>query len=262
MIYAFLGKGGVGKSTVSTAFALEKSELEKEEVALITFDFMSSLHHILKNGYKNIDIYEYSEATIANNWIEEYGEEVYDLISSFFDLDKEIINHIARAPGISEEFMLSEILAMKAKYKTIVWDTAAASSTIHLLLAEKEFYDHINRDIKFYVSIKNMLNKINRHSKDPLTILNKWQELAKNVWDVLEKETIFFVIENEDELSRIQAFEIENDLRNMGLNIKAHILNRCTSCDSTISIPELKGSAIETVQKIREHIRESMKEYL
>jgi arsenite-transporting ATPase len=262
MIYSFLGKGGVGKSTISTAFALEKSDQEKDKIALITFDFMPSLHHILKDEHEKIDIYEYSEDAVANNWIEEYGEEVYDLISSFFDLDRSIIDHIARAPGIAEEFMLSEILAMRSKYKTIVWDTAAASSTMHLLLAEKEFYDHISRDIKFYVSIKNMLNKINRHGKDPITILNKWQLLAKNVWEILEKETIFFVIENEDELSKIQAMEIEEDLKNMGLSIKAHILNRCNSCENAISIPELKGSALETVQKIRVYIRESMKGYI
>ncbi|MEM0160572.1 MAG: ArsA-related P-loop ATPase [Thermoplasmata archaeon] len=262
MIYSFLGKGGVGKSTISTAFALEKSDQRKEKIALITFDFMPSLHHILKDGHENVDIYEYSEATVANNWIEEYGEEVYDLISSFFDLDRSIIDHIARAPGIAEEFMLSEILAMKSKYRTIVWDTAAASSTMHLLLAEKEFYDHISRDIKFYVSIKNMLNKINRHGKDPITILNKWQLLAKNVWEILEKETVFFVIENQDELSKIQAMEIEEDLKNMGLSIKAHILNRCISCEGTISIPELKGSALETVQKIRFYIKDSMKVYI
>ncbi|MEM4071390.1 MAG: hypothetical protein QXO58_05110, partial [Thermoplasmata archaeon] len=143
-----------------------------------------------------------------------------------------------------------------------VWDTAAASSTMHLLLAEKEFYDHISRDIKFYVSIKNMLNKINRHGKDPITILNKWQLLAKNVWEILEKETVFFVIENQDELSKIQAMEIEEDLKNMGLSIKAHILNRCISCEGTISIPELKGSALETVQKIRFYIKDSMKVYI
>ncbi|MGC8496519.1 MAG: ArsA family ATPase [Thermoplasmata archaeon] len=262
MIYSFLGKGGVGKSTISTAFAMEKSGIEKESVALITFDFMPSLHHILKDRYENIDIYEYSEATVANNWIEEYGDEVYELISSFFDLDRSIIEHIARAPGIAEEFMLSEILAMRARYRIIIWDTAAASSTMHLLWAEKEFYEHISRDIKFYVGIKNMLNKINRRGKDPISILNRWQLLSKNVWDLLVKDTVFFVIENEDELSMIQAMEIEEDLRKMGLSIKAHILNRCESCESAISIPELKGSALERVQKIRGYIRDSMKEYL
>ncbi|MVT12873.1 MAG: AAA family ATPase [Euryarchaeota archaeon] len=255
MIFSFIGKGGVGKTTISSAFAIEMASRGK--VALLSMDEIPMTHEIFKEKEKNIDIYEYKEIDAQREWKEKYGEEVYSLISSFFDLDRSIIEHIAKAPGISDEFMLAKLLELKDNYDFIVWDTAASSSTMHLLLLEKDFYEHINSDIKFYFEIKDTLSKIMRRNVNPLEILNKWKKLAQDVWDLLSKETFFFIVKTDDDLSYIQGDIIEKELNSMGLKIYKHILNRWKGkYDAPIKIPELTGNPREIVEMVRPFLRE------
>lgn len=254
MIIAFLGKGGVGKTTISTAFALEKSNSYK--VALISMDSIPMTKMILDEKINSLDVYEYTEYDVRSEWKNTYGEEVYNLITSFFDIDRSIIDHISNAPGIDDEFMLAKLLELKDKYDYIVWDTAASSSTIHLLLLEKEFYEHINNDIKFYLSIKETLSKIRRKNVNPLEILNKWKKLAEDVWNLLKFDTQYFIVKTDDDLSYLQGKIIHDELSKMGLSVKAHILNRSKGkyeCD--IKIPEFTGSSREIVEMVRPFLR-------
>jgi len=253
MIIGIFGKGGVGKTTISSALALEYKEIY-DKVAIITTDPMPSLNYIFKEKVEGIDLIEYSEEDASREWIKKYGDEVYDLITSFFDIDREIIEHIARAPGIPEEFILSVIFDYYDRYDMIIWDTAAASSTMNLLKAEYEFYDHIGRDIKFYLSIKSVLDKLNRKNKDPLEILNRWKELAKNIMDLLSKKGSYYIIENDDEISRKQGEIIEKELRKMNMNVRAHVRNRSKE-NSEFSIPEFTGNPREIVEKSRSYVR-------
>ncbi|MGC8663778.1 MAG: ArsA family ATPase [Thermoplasmata archaeon] len=256
MIYAFVGKGGVGKTSVSSAFAIELAN-SGYKTCLISMDFMPMTHYIFNNEkIEKLNIIEYTEMDAQEEWKKKYGYEVYDLVSSFFSLGPEIIDHIAKAPGIADEFILSKLLEMENNYEMIVWDTAASSSTLHLLLTEMEFYEHINRDIKFYLSIKDTLNKIRKGSVEPLEILEKWKELAKNVWNLIKNKTIFNIIETDDDLSYIQGKEIGKDLEKMDLKIYHYILNRSKNkYKESIIIPELNGNSKEIVEEIRPFLR-------
>jgi len=254
MIYAFVGKGGVGKTSISSALALELSENYK--TCIISMDFLPMTHYIFPDKEKNLEVIEYTEKNAQEEWKKKYGREVYDMISGFFSIGPEIIDHIARAPGIADEFIFSKLLDIEKGYDFIVWDTAASSSTLHLLITEMEFYEHINRDIKFYLSIKETLNRIKRGGKDPLEILEKWRELARNVWDLIKYSTVFNIVETDDDLSYIQAKEIGNELEQMGLKTGDYILNRSKGKHfEKIAIPEFEGSPREIVEKIRPFIR-------
>lgn len=254
MIYSFMGKGGVGKTTVSSAFALEMAE--KGKVALISMDEIPMTHEIFREGVHNLDVYEYTLYDAQKEWKKRYGEEVYQLITSFFDLNRDIIDHIASAPGVAEEFIFAKLLDLQMDYDTVVWDTAASSSTMHLLILEKEFYDHINNDIKFYMSIKESLSKITRREANPIEILNKWRKLAHDVWNVLISDTIYFVVKTDDDLSYLQGEIIDGELRKMGLNVKYHILNRSKGkYDGEIKIPEFNGTPREIVEMVRPFLR-------
>ncbi len=253
MITAFVGKGGVGKTSIASAYALNLSESSK--TLLVSTDFMSSLSYIFTERVKNLDVMTLSESEVSEMWKSTYGEEVYSIVKEFVDTDRSILDHIATSPGVAEEFIISKITSLEdsGSYRNIVWDTPASSSTMHLLKVEREFYEHLGRDIKFVLKIKSGI------SKDQATkIIRRWQDLSESVWSTLRKSK-FVLVTTPDELSVLQSAEIENDLNNLGLYTQYHICNRFTDnklseyrCDVTIG--EFSGSSREIVEKIRPHI--------
>jgi len=72
---------------------------------------------------------------VVEMWKDRFGDEVYELISSFLPVEEEIIEYVAGAPGIDEEFALSYVydLYVSGEYDVIVWDTAPAGGTLALL---------------------------------------------------------------------------------------------------------------------------------
>lgn len=249
MLTAFLGKGGVGKTSIASAFAMKCASMGK--TLIISTDFMPSLRHIFTGDEDNLDIVELSEKEVAGEWKERYGEQVSTVLSEFVDVDDWILDHIASSPGVAEEFMISNVIELYAsgRYQNVVWDTAASSSTMHLLLLEKEFYEHLDRDIRIYLRLKDRFRLSGAYR-----ILEEWKELANNVWRGL-METNMYLVTTEDALSLLQADEIETDLGEMGLSFKGKIYNRCRDVGiehiaGSLSIPELHGTPKEIARSI------------
>jgi arsenite-transporting ATPase len=253
MILAFIGKGGVGKTSISSAFALELASLGR--VIIVSTDFMPSLRYIFSKD-DEVKFLELSEKEVAKRWIDRYGEEVFSIISEFINTDRSVLQHISTAPGVAEEFMISELVNIEnsGEYEYVVWDTPASSSTMHLLTIERDFYDHLGRDIQYYLRLKEKFGKSNA-----LDILNQWRELANNVWNELSRSN-FFLVTTPDDLSLVQSEEISKDFLEMGLRIKSRICNRVKewkgkTMDCSLRIPELSGKPREIAEKMRSEIR-------
>ncbi|MEM0157162.1 MAG: ArsA-related P-loop ATPase [Thermoplasmataceae archaeon] len=246
MIEAFVGKGGVGKSTISAAYARVLAEHGK--TLLVSTDYMPSLRHIFTRDYSNITVMEISESDIAAEWKSRYGDQAYTIISEFADVGPEILDHIAASPGVAEEFMISRIVDLhdSGRYDYVVWDTPASSSTMHLLSLERDFYNHLGRDLKFLLSARSRIRGDRIGS-----ILKEWQKLAQDVWNHMEK-TRFFLVSTADTLSLIQAGEIQEEFRKLGLDIYGRILNRSdqTLPGYNLSIPELHGTVQDIVESM------------
>lgn len=253
MITAFLGKGGVGKTSVASAYALYCSR--RGRTAIVSSDFMPSLRYIFREERENLDVIELSEKEVSGRWKFRYGDQVAAVLKEFVEVEDWIIDHIASSPGVAEEFMIANIVELEesGKYDYVVWDTAASSSTMHLLLLEREFYEHLDRDIKIYLRLKNRF----RISKT-FNILEEWKNLANRVWDRMQ-ETRFHIVTTMDELSLVQTGEIKEDIENMGLKVDGTVYNRCREVPEqravrSIVIPELNGSSMEIVEAMENYV--------
>jgi len=248
MTIAFIGKGGVGKTTIACATALVLSGRGK--TALVSTDFMSSVPYILKEKREGLDVLEMNEDEVAGRWKKKYGKDVMSLIDEFFDVDDSILDHVARAPGVAEEFTISEIMEVEksGKYEYVVWDTAASSSTMHLLTIQRDFYSHLDRDLKFALRLRDRFS-----SRKIMDVLERWKKLAEDVWSWL-RTVEFFIVTTPDDLTRIQGEEIIKDMESMGLEISGHIWNRTAVTEqcSNVCIPELSGSSSTIVLSIRD----------
>ncbi|MGC8561871.1 MAG: ArsA family ATPase [Thermoplasmata archaeon] len=247
MIFAFIGKGGVGKTTIASAAALDLSRIGR--TTLVSSDFMPSLKYLFPSNPENLDVFELNQKEVSEKWKKTYGDEVVTVLSNLFEVEDWILDHVAESPGVAEEFMISNIMELDSsdKYDYVVWDTAASSSTMHLIFLQKEFYDHLSRDVKIYLKLRDSIR-----SDKMLTLLERWRMLATNVWNQL-LSTKFFLVTTGDELSIVQAGQIQEDLRTMGIEVAATICNRGgDECNdkNKFNVPENRGSARDIVDSV------------
>ncbi|MCK5517266.1 MAG: ArsA family ATPase [Desulfobulbaceae bacterium] len=228
-IEMFTGKGGVGKTTMSVATALQHSEVGK--TLLISTDPSGSLSEIFSRPLDrkvhtvapNLDAVELTRKLVLELWREKFAEEIYSVLSSFLPVGREIIDYIEGAPGIDEEFMLDYLLtiAESGDYRTIIWDTAPTVTTLNLLFVQQMFYSHLTQAHKLYFKVKKVFNKV-----DPLALIDKWRSLTERIIELLQTETCAWVVANPEPLPIEQAFDIADSFNDFGIEVKGFILNK------------------------------------
>jgi arsenite-transporting ATPase len=192
------GKGGVGKTTCAAAIAL-KLAIDKRKVLVISSDPAPSLSDIFEKevGDKEVRIHdqyelyalEVSSEIILKRWKKRFGPEIYDVVSSFADVDYDFVDYIGSAPGIEEEYMLNFIMELveSKTYDVVVWDTAPAGHTLRLLKLPELFLSHLEAATKFYMNIYSYLEKIKEavklkeSKKTLLEIIAGWEALSENI---------------------------------------------------------------------------------
>lgn len=238
IIVMFCGKGGVGKTTCASATAIHYAS-EGYRTLLISTDPSPSLSDILELDVKgditdvsmipSLDAVELDYSKIFDMWLEKFGDEVYEVISSFLPVGREILDYIAGAPGIDEEFALSYVydLYTGGEYDVIVWDTAPAGGTLSLLHIQETFYTHMRDAAKLYIRLKETLESLTgREKRDPLKIIMEWEILAKNVLDMVRSEnTTVYLVTIPEGLGVAQTERIRKDFEKFGVNIGGVIVN-------------------------------------
>jgi len=234
----FCGKGGVGKTTCASSTAIHYAA-EGFRTLLISTDPAPSLTDILEvdvkgkitpiPGVENLEAVELDYSRIFDMWTEKFGDEVYAVISSFLPVGREILDYIAGAPGIDEEFALSYVydLYTGGEYDVIVWDTAPAGGTLSLLYLQETFYTHMRDAAKLYIRLKETLEHLTgREKRDPLKIIREWEQLAKNVLDMIRSEnTTAFLVTIPEGLGVSQTERIKQDLEKFEIQIGGIIVN-------------------------------------
>ncbi|MCD6430938.1 MAG: ArsA family ATPase [Deltaproteobacteria bacterium] len=228
-IEMFTGKGGVGKTTMSVATALQYAQSGK--TLLISTDPSGSLSEIFSQPLDqrvttvaaNLDAVELTRQLVLDLWRDKFADEIYTVLSSFLPVGREIIDYIEGAPGIDEEFMLDYLLTMaqSGAYRMIVWDTAPTITTLNLLFIQQLFYSHLTQAQKVYLKVKSVFNQV-----DPLALINKWRHLTAQIIELLQTETTAWVVANPERLPVEQALDIAGSLAEFGIGVNGFILNK------------------------------------
>jgi len=235
-VLMFGGKGGVGKTTCSATAALHYAS-QGRKTLIISSDLTPSLSDIFEmevgttetavKDVENLYALEISPDEVMRRWKEKFGPEVYEAASSLIDMGyDEVIDYVAIAPGIQEEFMLDYILerVRDGRYDLIVWDTAPAGDTLRLLDLPYKFLKHLRMAPKFYFEVRDTF----KLKKVPfLELIDNWKALAKEVTDFIRNpnNTEFILVTIPEALGVYQARRLVREFERYGLPIHFLIIN-------------------------------------
>jgi len=238
-IQLFTGKGGVGKTTLSTACALGYAQTKR--TLLLSTDPAGSLGEIFGCDFQeqavavspNLDVVELSRRAVLKLWHEKFADDIFTVLSAFLPVERDILDYIEGAPGIDEEFMLSYLLDVQqsGKYDMIIWDAAPTSTTLKLLELQKLFYAHLTDAQKMYLKFKGLFK-----DADPLQLIGQWRQLTQDVITMLKNETSAWIVANPERLPVEQALLIAAALADFGIKVNGYIMNKLLSeeiCDGS-----------------------------
>lgn len=238
------GKGGVGKTTCASAIALEAAHRYKKTL-IISSDPTPSLSDIFeveigsseKRISKDIELYglEISSDVVLKMWKERFGPEIYEVVSSFANVDYDFVDYIGTAPGIEEEYMLHFIIELieQARYEIVIWDTAPAGHTLRLLKLPHLFLKHMEAATRFYMNLYSYFEKIKeavrlkQSKRTLLEIIASWERLAEKIVSFIrdEKSTKYLVVTIAEALGVALTERVIREFQENGLKVNYLIVN-------------------------------------
>ena len=246
------GKGGVGKTTCAAAIAARLADVGVNTI-IISSDPTPSLSDIFETdigaketkipGATGLTALEINSEIILKKWKKEFGPEMYEVISSFLPFDESIVDYVATAPGIEEEYMLDFILELvdKGRFDIVVWDTAPAGHTLKLLDMPNMFINHLTQAVKVYMGFTDYIKKVQDITKRKpsrrriIDIITAWDALADKVVSFMEDpaKTEFVLVTIPEALGVKQSERIIATFDEYGLALNHLVVNNViTESDS------------------------------
>jgi arsenite/tail-anchored protein-transporting ATPase len=232
----FGGKGGVGKTTTSSATALHYA-LRGKKTLLISSDLTPSLSDIFETSIgptetrisrvDNLSALEIGMEEVMKRWKEKFGSQIYQAASAVVDMPyDELIDYVAMAPGIQEEFMLDFILehVRNGNFDMIVWDTAPAGDTLRLLALPGRFLNHLRTAPRFYFRAQDLLGVSKSHF---LELIDSWTSMSEEINEFFKNpaNVEFIVVTIPEALGVHQTRRVVTDLKQQGLIVKRVVVN-------------------------------------
>ncbi|NPA05653.1 MAG: ArsA family ATPase [Crenarchaeota archaeon] len=264
---SFWGKGGAGKTTLSAAVAVALAE-SGSRVLVFSSDPTPTLGDVLgvelggepRRVWRNLYAAEVSEEDVLRMWRERFGREVYEVLSSFLPVDETIIDYIAGAPGIADEFLMYYVYVLLGSgvYDYIVWDTPAAGGSIRLLRLEREFYRHLGEAASLVLRLKTVLDRLRgrRPGRSPLELIEEWRRLAEDILSMLSSTShLLHIVAQPDELSLSVTERIVREFGEIGARPRRVIVNMvpdasmCPDCRPLVAEAERCGRIVDEFRR-------------
>lgn len=255
----FLGKGGVGKTTLSSAFALELARMGKR-VLIASLDPAHNLGDALsarldgkpRTVEPNLDAMEVN----LSSWVERYLEDArrqlkenysYNLtlnLDSFFNILK-------YSPGTEEYAVLWAIedvhCHLAPNYEYVVFDTPPTALSLRFLslpFISKLWVTELIKLRERILEKRNTISQINPVSPIAESCVDKEDDRVYGTLTnirtrlaalatLFTKKSFMSVIVNPDELSVAEALRIKDELDKFGLPLEALCVNKQGVSDAT-----------------------------
>lgn len=243
-IVFFGGKGGVGKSTISAAYALHSAE-KGDQTLLVSTDpahntgdlFDKEIGGSIKKVRENLFAYEIDSDQETKHYLENVKDNLKDLVKP--KMKQEVYRQIdmaGSAPGADEaalfDKLVSLILDEGEKYDRIVFDTAPTGHTIRLLTLPELMGVWIDgmlqRRKKFQKDYSQWLGD-GEVPDDPIyEILNSRKQRFASVRGILldESQTGFVFVLNPERLPIMETGKAIHQLFHHDLNVNTLVVNK------------------------------------
>jgi arsenite-transporting ATPase len=245
----FVGKGGVGKSTSSSLFALKLARGGKR-VMLNSIDPAHNLHDIFRVALgprpkQVVDGLEVAE-TDLNQWVKKYLKDTERDFRSVYKYQEAFNLHryfktLKYSPGLEEYAVvlaLVDTLRRNAERDFIVFDTPPTALTLKFLalpdvsllwLQELSQFRQLILDKEQIITRIKQGRKQEAKERDPILgkiagLVDMYRGMSKLLKDSATTST--FLVLNPDELSLAESELIWKELSNLGIKIPYLILNK------------------------------------
>ncbi|MEM0046760.1 MAG: ArsA family ATPase [Fervidicoccaceae archaeon] len=244
-VVVVLGKGGVGKTSVSIMIAYELSSYGK--TLIVSFD---PAKHILKylnlqktmeavQVFKNLFASQLDIEASAKELTSKYSDLLAELFPSLSVLNiEDIVKVMKHAPGVEEEVFLRQLSEMykKMEFKYIVIDTPPTGISLRTLALPKLYLIWLDKLIEIrerIVSLRYVISKtLGREVKLNDPALEKLYEMKETYREVREalsnpSRTSYVVVTNPESLPMFELREILNFLESeLSVQPKLLVMNR------------------------------------
>jgi len=241
-ILFFGGKGGVGKTSCSTAYAIANAKKGKKTL-LVSTDPAHSISDLFNINigssitYVNENLFgiEIDPKKESEEYINQIKSNLSDIISPIIleEINKQL-DMASVSPGSHESALFDKIVEIvldeTEQFDTIIFDTAPTGHTIRLLSLPEllsGWMDLLIKKRKKGISFKKMINK--KQNEDPvLEILNRRKirfERARILF-VEDKDVTFKFVTNAEKMPIEETKKSIILLNKYGINVSSIIINK------------------------------------
>jgi len=246
----FGGKGGVGKTTVSSAYA-HRCATAGAETLLVSTDPAHSTADVFDQafdddptaveGYDSLSVMEIDPDEAVDEHLMEIRRTMGDQVSPAMvnEIDRQIeLAH--RTPGAHEAALFDrfiEVMRGADGYDRVVFDTSPTGGTLRLLSLPEYLGGWIDRLLSKREESVKLFERAALGDREPrrsqvgdpiIARLNKRKENFEFAGEVLREEASFYLVLNPDHLSIRETGRAVESLREQDLNVSGLVMNRLT----------------------------------
>lgn len=263
----FVGKGGVGKTTVSAAYAVRAASAKSAPpVLLISTDPAHSIGDVLEirlgrepapvklGARSKLRVWELDSAALFQEFLDEHRAELIETIESgTFFVRKEIADLLETTlPGMSE---IAALLAIQnavdsRRYAKIVVDTAPFGHTLRLFSLPHQFLRLLN-----FLELAGERDRVlaehfgGRIARPKASFVSEWRARLGGLERLLAAASVFLVTSPE-------TFALEESVRSMAelgrsnpqIHVAEIILNRALRAESRCPVCRRRSQATRQAQ--------------
>jgi arsenite/tail-anchored protein-transporting ATPase len=189
---------------------------------------------------------------VRRMWDEKFGREVYSVFSSFVDIEYgDFVQFVTSVlPGLNDEFMVDYIrrLALEARYRHVVWDTAPLGQTLALLRMPSALAEHLRTAPR----ICSHLRTSGERKESVMKIIRSWQRLAADCMEFLRRDVLFSMVTIPEALAVCQLDHVLDELRRYGLEVGRLIVNNIVQVTDSAFLAQKAQQQRPHLERLRE----------